>query len=96
VVLLAGGGFVVGSPPNLKTCIMAYKEDGSKMTFEEALTNLINKYSEENGSNTPDFILAKYMYECLENFNSAVSAREKWYGRDAKTYIDNLMPTDNS
>lgn len=70
---------------------MAYKEDGSKMTFEEALTNLINKYSEENGSNTPDFILAKYMYECLENFNSAVSAREKWYGRDTKTDIDSLM-----
>ena len=64
----------------------------AKMTFEEALTNLINKYSEENGSNTPDFILAKYMYECLENFNTAVSAREKWYSRDAKTDIDSLMP----
>lgn len=51
-----------------------------KLTFEEALERLINKHSQENGSNTPDFILSKFMYECLEAFNHAVKQREQWYG----------------
>lgn len=29
--------------------------------FEEELQKLVNKYSFENGSNTPDYILSKYM-----------------------------------
>jgi hypothetical protein len=41
---------------------------------------LLNKYSAENGSNTPDFILAKYLADCLAAFDKAVTAREKWYG----------------
>lgn len=36
----------------------------------------------ENGSNTPDFILAQYLVNCLLSFNSAVQCREKWYGRE--------------
>lgn len=59
---------------------MPYTEDGSILTFEEALTNLLNKYSKENGSDTPDFILARYMQDCLDSFNSAVLARESFYG----------------
>ena len=35
----------------------------------------------ENGSNTPDFMLAQYLLGCLEAFNIAVTTREKWYGR---------------
>jgi len=36
--------------------------------FEKELTNLINKYSIENGSNTPDYILARYLIRSLQNF----------------------------
>ena len=50
-------------------------------TFEKELESLINKCSMENGSDTPDFILAQYLYDCLITFNAAVCAREKWYGR---------------
>lgn len=35
----------------------------------------------ENGSDTPDFILAEYLKHCLIAFNLMVQAREKWYGR---------------
>lgn len=56
-------------------------ENGSKLTFQEELENLINRYSQETGSDTPDFILAKYLYECLEAFNTALQRREKHYGR---------------
>lgn len=54
------------------------------MSFEKELEELLNKYGQENGSDTPDFILAKYLNDCLTTWNHAVSAREKWYGRDRK------------
>jgi hypothetical protein len=49
--------------------------------FEQELTKLLNKYSQENGSDTPDFILAKYLNDCLTTWNHAIAARETWYGR---------------
>ena len=50
----------------------------SLTAFERALKNLLNKYSMENDSNTPDFILAEYMHACLTSFNLATRAREHW------------------
>jgi len=49
--------------------------------FEQELTALLNKYSIENGSNTPDFILCKYIINCLKNFNVITTSREMWYNR---------------
>lgn len=54
---------------------------GITMTFEKELQTLINRYSQENGSNTPDFILAEYLSLCLKVFNETTNKREKWYGR---------------
>jgi hypothetical protein len=51
-------------------------------SFRHELQRLINSVSMENGSNTPDWILADYLSNCLQNFDLAVNAREKWYGRD--------------
>ena len=50
-------------------------------SFEHALTTLINQFSQEKGSDTPDFLLAEYLKKCLDNWNEIVVAREKWYGR---------------
>lgn len=51
------------------------------MTFEEELQRLINRHSYEVGcGNTPDFILAKYINDCLQAFTRSVRARERWYG----------------
>lgn len=52
--------------------------------FESELEEVINRHSQENGSDTPDFILAMYMNDCLKAFNLAVKRREKWYGRAKK------------
>ena len=51
-------------------------------TFEEELSCLINRYSKENESNTPDFILALYIRKCLEAYAEAVKARDRWYSFD--------------
>lgn len=50
--------------------------------FEKDLAALINRYSKENDSDTPDFILARYLNEVMKNFNAAVLDREQWYGRE--------------
>ena len=49
--------------------------------FRDELQQLINRHSMENGSNTPDFILSRYLQDTLEAFDEAVLWREKWYGR---------------
>jgi len=49
--------------------------------FKKEITNLINRYSKENGSDTPDYILADYLVSCLETFDKAISARDSWYGK---------------
>jgi len=59
--------------------------------FEKELEDLINKHSMENGSNTPDFILAQYLKGCLDNFNIIIQARESWYGRGV---IETDIPYD--
>jgi hypothetical protein len=49
---------------------------------DSALDLFSLRASAENGSNTPDFILAQYLTSCLAAFDEAVNAREKWYGRE--------------
>lgn len=54
----------------------------NKINFQSELESVINKHSQENESNTPDFILAQYMSDCLNSYNTAVKARDKWYSYD--------------
>lgn len=48
--------------------------------FRMELQTLLNRYSKENGSNTPDFVLANYLCDCLRSWDLACSQREHWYG----------------
>lgn len=54
-------------------------DEHSKLRKE--IEQSINKHSLENGSDTPDFILAEYLTDCLHIFDKALNNREKWYGR---------------
>ena len=49
-------------------------------SLEQEIAAVLNRYSADNGSNTPDFILAEYLLECLAAFNAATRARGEWYG----------------
>jgi hypothetical protein len=64
------------------------------MTFREDITSLINRYSMENGSDTPDFLLAEYLTACLAVFDKAVTARERWYGRRHGNPIEPYTPPE--
>jgi len=48
--------------------------------FSKALAALINKYSIESKSNTPDFILAQFLTETLDAYAKATYERDRWYG----------------
>ena len=52
------------------------------MDLKERIREAINCASAENGSDTPDFILAEYLTECLAAFDKATTARNAWYGPD--------------
>lgn len=47
--------------------------------FRLELEKLINKYSMENGSDTPDYVLAQHLCECLATFNMTIRNRERYY-----------------
>lgn len=49
--------------------------------LREDIKEAINRHSLENKSNTPDFLLADYLIDCLDAFDKAVRRRENWYGR---------------
>ena len=52
--------------------------------FERELAVVLNRYSVENGSNTPDFLLAKILRVQIVVWNEAVRARDAWYGVDLR------------
>lgn len=47
--------------------------------FVIELEHLINRHSIENDSNTPDFILAMYIQNCLDAFAVATRQRDDWH-----------------
>lgn len=50
--------------------------------FREEIQSVINRFSRENVSDTPDFILAEFLMDSLLSFDKAVAARTKWYGHE--------------
>lgn len=51
-------------------------------SFKNQLEELINHYSLENESDTPDYILAAYMQDCLNAYDKAVNARREWHSTE--------------
>lgn len=63
---------------------LADNERTSAKAFRKELEELINKHSRENGSNTPDFILAEFLVDCLAAWDKGVSRRNQWYAPDER------------
>lgn len=74
---------------------MSIKEGEQKSGFEKELQELINKHSKENGSDSPDWILSRYLVRCLEAYDYAVFQREQFYGRGPKP-CDGPTPSTNT
>lgn len=52
--------------------------------FRRELTSLINSHSKENGSNTPDYVLAEYLEGCLAAFDKATQNRDAFHFFDSE------------
>lgn len=50
--------------------------------LEKELESLMNRYSIDAASNTPDFVLAAYLAGCLETYVETARLRDKWWGFD--------------
>ena len=50
-----------------------------KNNFKSELRSLINIHSIENGSDTPDYLLAEYLIACLKVYEGVVTKRDMWY-----------------
>ena len=61
-------------------------------TFLKDLETLINSHSKENGSDTPDWILAEYLDNCLKSFDTAMFHRKAWYSEED---TNNPVDTNN-
>jgi hypothetical protein len=50
----------------------------NKSLYQE-VREAVNKHSAEDGSGTPDFIIAQYLLACLNAFDTATNQRKAWY-----------------
>lgn len=51
----------------------------TQLDFYQELKSLLNRYSMENGSDTPDFVLARFITTSLMNFDEAITSRNKFH-----------------
>lgn len=56
----------------------------SQDNFVAALARVLNHYSQENASNSPDWMLAQYLENCLSSLNQLIQQRENYYRRDPR------------
>lgn len=52
--------------------------------FENELSSLLNKYSLENNSGTPDFLLASFLVQCLKAWEETTISRDAWHSPESK------------
>jgi len=69
-----------------------YQEDAEDKKYKELmreLSALLNRYSYENRSDTPDFMLAEYMLGCLTVYENTIANRTRWLskGDDGRIYL---------
>ena len=66
---------IVNEDGNARCCSVVWPR---KFIFCPLCSKVLYQCSHENVSNTPDFILSKYIIDCLVAFESAIKKREKW------------------
>jgi len=64
------------------------KNTTKETKFLKELEAIINSNSFENRSETPDFILAEYLFGCLKAFENLQVQKNKWYGTQQRISDD--------
>ena len=66
----------------------------NREAMQRAIEQAINCSSGENDSNTPDFILARYLMDCFDAFTLCSRERERWYGKSLNIVPDGAQGSD--
>ncbi len=68
------------------------QERENQLNFERELSELLNRYSKEHDSDTPDYLLSEYLVKTLDALNVAIKARQAWFHGhlDADALADEL------
>lgn len=67
-----------------------------RQKFVKEIARVVNFYSFENTSNTPDVILAEVAVAAMEAFHAATNNRETWYGRLGPGVVSSLVNDSDS
>lgn len=63
----------------LKPNVDGFQVFENKAEIIKKFTRFVNENSLEKGSDTPDFMLAEYLFNCLQNYNDIMQRRERWW-----------------
>jgi hypothetical protein len=64
---------------NKDTCASGFCEKSNETSLIRSLTDLLNTFSIDNSTNTPDFILANYLLDCLSAYDTATRWNASWH-----------------
>lgn len=62
--------------------------------FLKELTRLLNKHNLDTHTNTPDFILARYLLGCYQEFRKGTRLRDQWHGKEGELQLIELNEDD--
>ena len=57
------------------------------LTLEQELSELLNSHNADSETQTPDYILATYLLDCMRAFRIAMEHREAWNARHPETVL---------
>jgi hypothetical protein len=60
------------------------------LNLQHDIRELLNRHSAENGSNTPDFLLASFLMKCLAAWEDTVVDRDRWFSNFPPTQQENV------
>lgn len=58
---------------------MTQEQMRNRAKFMEEVRSAINRYSMEQGSSTPDFLLAEYLLGCLSIYEHTIQKRDNYF-----------------
>jgi hypothetical protein len=61
-----------------------------------SIAEAVNRHSAESRSDTPDFVLARFLRECLQAFDQATNERTSWYACDPKADRDRIAKLEEA
>jgi len=62
------------------------------MSLQNDIEHVLNSHCAEHESDTPDFVLAHFLYGCLEVFNQTVNMRANWNSLHDRKYVESVLP----